>query len=100
MMPSSKGRSCARLPRKARRGRFEASLQQRLRMASRRAFVSSVMGASAVLPSFRPDAIRKVLDAAGRSSGAPDDEAYWGEIQRAFDSDRTMVNLNNGGVCP
>jgi len=29
-----------------------------------------------------------------------DDEAYWSEIQRAFDTDRTMINLNNGGVCP
>jgi selenocysteine lyase/cysteine desulfurase len=29
-----------------------------------------------------------------------DDEAYWGEIQRAFDADRTMINLNNGGVSP
>src|SRR5690606_20778113 len=30
----------------------------------------------------------------------PDDERYWGEIQRAFDTDRTMINLNNGGVSP
>ncbi len=29
-----------------------------------------------------------------------EDEAYWGEIQRAFDADRTMINLNNGGVSP
>jgi selenocysteine lyase/cysteine desulfurase len=29
-----------------------------------------------------------------------DDESYWAEIQRAFDTDRTMVNLNNGGVSP
>jgi selenocysteine lyase/cysteine desulfurase len=29
-----------------------------------------------------------------------DDEAYWSEIQRAFDVDRTMINLNNGGVSP
>ncbi len=69
-------------------------------MASRRDFVSSVLGASAVAPAFRPDAIRKVLGAASRGSGGPDDESYWGEIQRAFDNDRTMINLNNGGVCP
>jgi selenocysteine lyase/cysteine desulfurase len=31
---------------------------------------------------------------------AAEDEAYWSEIQRAFDCDRTMINLNNGGVCP
>jgi selenocysteine lyase/cysteine desulfurase len=29
-----------------------------------------------------------------------DDESYWAEIQRAFDVDRTMINLNNGGVSP
>jgi len=34
------------------------------------------------------------------TAGGPDDEDYWGEIQRAFDCDRTMVNLNNGGVSP
>ena len=33
-------------------------------------------------------------------ASAADDESYWGEIQRAFDLDRTMINLNNGGVSP
>ena len=28
------------------------------------------------------------------------DEAYWREIQQAFTLDRTIINLNNGGVCP
>jgi selenocysteine lyase/cysteine desulfurase len=28
------------------------------------------------------------------------DEDYWNEIARAFDADRTLVNLNNGGVSP
>src|SRR5262245_48183810 len=69
-------------------------------MATRRAFVSSMISTSALLPTFRPTAFRRVIDAAGRGSGGPDDEAYWGEIQRAFDTDRTMTNLNNGGVCP
>jgi selenocysteine lyase/cysteine desulfurase len=69
-------------------------------MTTRRHFVSSVVGASAVAPAFRPDAFRRVLGALERGGGAPDDESYWGEIQRAFDTDRTMVNLNNGGVCP
>jgi len=69
-------------------------------MTTRRNFVSSVLGASAAMPAFRPDAFRRLLAAIERGSGAPDDESYWGEIQRAFDTDRTMVNLNNGGVCP
>src|SRR5262249_15869001 len=28
------------------------------------------------------------------------DEDYWSTIQRAFDVDRTIINFNNGGVCP
>jgi selenocysteine lyase/cysteine desulfurase len=28
------------------------------------------------------------------------DEFYWREIQSAFTLDRTIINLNNGGVCP
>ncbi|HXI20709.1 MAG TPA: aminotransferase class V-fold PLP-dependent enzyme [Gemmatimonadales bacterium] len=75
-------------------------------MSSRRAFVRALAGAAA-LPGFRPDALRRVLDLPAprpgtgpASAGGPDDEDYWAEIQRAFDCDRTMVNLNNGGVCP
>jgi selenocysteine lyase/cysteine desulfurase len=35
-----------------------------------------------------------------RGAGSPDDEAFWSEIQRAFDVDRTMINLNNAGLSP
>jgi len=74
-------------------------------MSSRREFVHSLMGAGAALPMFRPDALRRAVGATDRlTSGDPlraaEDESYWGEIQRAFDLDRTMINLNNGGVCP
>ncbi len=33
-------------------------------------------------------------------SAVAEEEAYWGQIQRAFDLDRTMINLNNGGCSP
>jgi selenocysteine lyase/cysteine desulfurase len=33
-------------------------------------------------------------------SAVAEDETYWSEIQRAFDADRTLINLNNGGCCP
>ena len=74
-------------------------------MPSRRHFVHSLVGASAALPMFRPTAMRQVFKATDKLTSADplvaaDDEAYWGEIQRAFDADRTMINLNNGGVCP
>ena len=74
-------------------------------MPSRRTFVASMLGASATLPTMRADAFRHLLRAGERLGGvapaaAAEDEAYWGEIQRAFDIDRTMVNLNNGGCSP
>jgi isopenicillin-N epimerase len=76
-----------------------------LSMPSRRSFVASLVGAGLALPSFREDAIaqvRRAYDRAGTADAAAlaQDEAYWAEIQRAFDADRTMVNLNNGGVSP
>ena len=54
---------------------------------------------------MRGDAFRHLFNAgtvAGTTSPAAvaDDESYWGEIQRAFDLDRTMINLNNGGCSP
>ena len=38
--------------------------------------------------------------APGRRPTSPADEAYWSEIASAFDTDRTLVNLNNGGCSP
>ena len=74
-------------------------------MTSRRAFLSSLASAAVAAPAFNPQALRRAAEAhamaEGRSPGAvADDEAFWGEIQRAFDADRTLVNLNNGGVSP
>lgn len=71
---------------------------------SRRAFVSSLVGAAA-LPAFADRAMARVLSARAATAtvtadALATDESYWGEIQRAFDIDRTMTNLNNGGVCP
>jgi len=74
-------------------------------MPSRRSFLRAATGAAVALPTFARDAFA-LLDraaplAAGRSPRAlADDEAYWSHIQRAFDLDRTMINLNNGGVSP
>src|SRR6185369_16794310 len=70
-------------------------------MPDRRAFLGSVIGASAALPMvrlpvLRADAFRRLA----RAQQITEDEAYWAEIQRAFDLDRTMVNLNNGGCSP
>ena len=74
-------------------------------MTSRRTFVASMLGAGLTLPSLRPAAFRRLATAGAIADGRPplavaEDESYWGEIQRAFDVDRTMVNLNNGGCSP
>jgi isopenicillin-N epimerase len=53
---------------------------------------------------FAPDAIERA-SAAGAGERRPAhvvarDEDYWREIQSAFTLDRTLINLNNGGVSP
>ncbi|MEP6692077.1 MAG: aminotransferase class V-fold PLP-dependent enzyme [Gemmatimonadaceae bacterium] len=70
----------------------------------RRAFLASGISAAA-LPALRGSSIARLLRAepiaAARAPAAvAADEEYWGEIQRAFDVDRTLINLNNGGCSP
>lgn len=75
---------------------------------SRRSFVHGLAAAGVALPAFpafREDAFARLFRAntiAGARSAAAiaEDELYWAEIQRAFDADRTMINLNNGGISP
>ncbi|CAN5819505.1 aminotransferase class V-fold PLP-dependent enzyme [soil metagenome] len=74
-------------------------------MQSRRHFVHSLVGAGIAAPVMRGDAFSRLLRADEVAGATPplaiaDDESYWGEIQRAFDLDRTMINLNNGGCSP
>ena len=75
-------------------------------MVSRRDFFSSMVGAAAVtVPTFRKGGIEQVLSAtsavAHRSpEEVAQDEDYWMPIQQAFTVDRSIINLNNGGVSP
>src|SRR5689334_24381715 len=75
-------------------------------MTTRREFLAGMAAASLTAqPIFRESAIKSLFRAGviagGRSPDAvADDESYWAEIQRAFDADRTMINLNNGGCSP
>ena len=74
-------------------------------MATRRAFLSRAGAASAVAVTFKDHALEVVEAAGSAASGASPlematNEDYWREIQGAFSLDRTMINLNNGGVCP
>jgi isopenicillin-N epimerase len=74
-------------------------------MNTRRAFMSKMGTASIAAVAFNDRAI-EIVNAAGKSAGAAGaaemavNEDYWREVQGAFALDRTMINLNNGGVCP
>jgi hypothetical protein len=85
-------------------------------MPDRRTFLASMAGvaaAAAVHPTAAarevyalvlPERLEGVLDSfagEGRSSGeVARDENLWREVQQAFTVDRSLVNLNNGGVSP
>ncbi|CAN5412598.1 aminotransferase class V-fold PLP-dependent enzyme [soil metagenome] len=76
-------------------------------MLTRRSFLhaTGTAGAAAALAAFAEDGLARVAAAAQRVGGAAPgdvaaDETYWREIQQAFTLDRTIVNLNNGGVSP
>jgi len=75
-------------------------------IGTRRTFLgglAAVAGARHVM--FRQDAVARSVQAGQDAQGdaAVDlacNEDYWSQIQRCFDTDRTLINLNNGGVCP
>ncbi|HET7623185.1 MAG TPA: aminotransferase class V-fold PLP-dependent enzyme [Gemmatimonadaceae bacterium] len=74
-------------------------------MPDRRQFLASALNTAVVLPMLNSRAVRRLGEAAQIAGsrtpvGLADDEDYWGEIQRAFDVDRTVINLNNGGCSP
>ena len=76
-------------------------------MFTRRSFLRSAGSATALagLASLRDGGVERIL-AASRSAGdaSPEkvaaDEDFWREIQQAFTVDRSLINLNNGGVSP
>ncbi len=75
-------------------------------MFNRREFLSSVFGSAAItLPSLKNDGLERILSATASLDGrSPEDvasdEDFWFQVQQAFTLDRTIINLNNGGVCP
>ena len=74
-------------------------------MTDRRSFVRSIAHAGFALPVMNGQAFRSLFRAeevaAGRAPGSiANDEDYWAEISRAFDTDSTIINLNNGGCSP
>ncbi len=72
---------------------------------TRRGFLQQLGTASGVAAFGRPDALARVRQAGTRAEGrTPEtvaaDEDFWRDIREAFTLDRTIINLNNGGVCP
>lgn len=63
-----------------------------------------LLGASLAIPTLRSEYVGSVLERIADTPGTPGeiarDEDYWREIQTAFTVDRSLVNLNNGGVSP
>lgn len=72
-------------------------------MYTRRHFMR-VLGPSATLLSTAPSAAAKWWEGLGAFEGAPEvlarDEAFWRNVQQSFTVDRSLIHLNNGGVCP
>jgi selenocysteine lyase/cysteine desulfurase len=80
-------------------------------MQSRRQFLGALSYPAAAAMagiSLQPPLLRKeaplLLEDLAAHRGSPQevasDEDFWAEVQRAFTVDRTLVNLNNGGVSP
>jgi selenocysteine lyase/cysteine desulfurase len=76
-------------------------------MVTRRNFLRAISSATAVsaAASFSEGGVGRIL-AASRNviDSSPEkiaaNEDYWREIQQAFTVDRSLINLNNGGVSP
>jgi isopenicillin-N epimerase len=72
---------------------------------TRRRFLGGLAGSAAMTATLREGGLDSVV-AAGRTVAGrtPEqvagDEDFWREVQGAFTVDRTLINLNNGGVSP
>jgi isopenicillin-N epimerase len=77
-------------------------------MIDRRALLGGLLRQAALAPALVPAlnhaGIRRALSAIVQHTGSPEDvakdESFWFEIQEAWSLDRSVVNLNNGGVSP
>jgi selenocysteine lyase/cysteine desulfurase len=74
-------------------------------MLTRRRFLESMVAAGAGIPALKDDGLERLPRLTSALGGRPagdvaQDEDFWLEIQQAFTLDRTLINLNNGGVSP
>lgn len=76
-------------------------------MYTRRQFLGAIgkpVAVTTAVAILDPLGLRRVVEALANHPGPPEevasDESYWFEVQQAFTVDRSLVNLNNGGVSP
>jgi isopenicillin-N epimerase len=75
-------------------------------MTTRRTFLRAMSSATAAgaMASFSDQGIARILAATRGVNDSPEaiakDETFWREIQQSFTVDRSLINLNNGGVSP
>jgi len=76
-------------------------------MYNRRQFFGAIGKPAAtamVVATFDPKSIRRAIDSLANYTGTPEeiaeDESFWFAVQQAFVVDRSLINFNNGGVCP
>ncbi len=73
--------------------------------STRRGFIRAAAATAVGYAMLREDAIERVRaaveDAGGASPGGlAGNEDFWFQVQQAYDVDRSLINLNNGGVSP
>jgi selenocysteine lyase/cysteine desulfurase len=66
---------------------------------NRREFLGGMAGVSLSLKGV-PDALAAIAGHRGSPQETAGDEQFWSQIQRAFTVDRSILNLNSGGVSP
>ncbi|MFN1836265.1 aminotransferase class V-fold PLP-dependent enzyme [Balneola sp. MJW-20] len=77
-------------------------------MASRKDFLRKLGGSALALsvgsaffePLMASDIVRDLKNVEGPPESIASDEDYWARVQQAFTVDRSLINLNNGGVSP
>ncbi len=74
-------------------------------MFTRRSFLKGAGAAGMAAASFNEPGLERAIAATSFITGrTPEevamDEDFWFEVQQAFTVDRTLINLNNGGVSP
>ncbi|HKS16726.1 MAG TPA: aminotransferase class V-fold PLP-dependent enzyme, partial [Planctomycetota bacterium] len=66
---------------------------------NRRAFLGGSAAVALNLAAI-PDALAAIAGHSGTPQETKDNEHFWFQIQRAFTVDRSIINLNSGGVSP